>query len=117
MIISVPSAASRVAERLTVVARGTTNKITFRSWTEGSGWADWQDLGGPLAVPSHAGPGLGTTARGRHLVALHQVPALVLVVIGGRPQAVHVTVKETGPGGCSPPNGICHRVSPAMAPG
>jgi hypothetical protein len=49
VIISAPSAASRVAERLTVVARGTTNKITFRSWTEGSGWADWQDLGGPFA--------------------------------------------------------------------
>jgi hypothetical protein len=44
VIVSAPSAASR----LTVVACGTTNKITFRPWTEGSGWAGWQDLGGPF---------------------------------------------------------------------
>ncbi|MET9993533.1 hypothetical protein ABZ061_28690 [Streptomyces mutabilis] len=47
-IISAPSAASRVRERITVVARGTKNQIVYRSYTDGSGWTDWSDLGGHL---------------------------------------------------------------------
>ncbi|MEU0738213.1 hypothetical protein [Streptomyces sp. NPDC006134] len=45
-IISAPSAASRVKERITVVARGTKNEIVYRSYTDGSGWGDWGSLGG-----------------------------------------------------------------------
>ncbi|WP_063732647.1 hypothetical protein [Streptomyces sp. RTd22] len=48
-ILSAPSAASRETERITVVARNTTNKIAYRSWTESGGWDDWSDLGGPFA--------------------------------------------------------------------
>ncbi|GAP52679.1 hypothetical protein [Streptomyces azureus] len=44
-IDSAPSVASRVAERMTVVARNHANRIVCRSWTEGSGWDNGQDLG------------------------------------------------------------------------
>ncbi|GGW60265.1 hypothetical protein ACIP4U_08755 [Streptomyces caelestis] len=45
-IISAPSAASRVKERMMVVARGTENEIVCRSYEDGSGWGDWDSLGG-----------------------------------------------------------------------
>ncbi|MEY9490863.1 hypothetical protein RKD26_006657 [Streptomyces calvus] len=31
-----------------MVARGTKTRSFFRSYTDGSGWADWSDLGGHL---------------------------------------------------------------------
>jgi hypothetical protein len=45
-IISAPSAASRVPEKMAVAARGTKNEIVLRSWDETAGWGDWEGLGG-----------------------------------------------------------------------